>query len=333
MGGCGGSSDDTTGAPSPAPAPHPAASVQAAWDHHLKQFVEMDFDKILLDYDEDSQIGVFNDACAGADQEKPKGYTTYKGTAEIKTFFTNLFAQLQQNISNAHEFGPQNFGKEGAGAVVKEATNGVAYGNVFLTWRTQNLGDKSIDFATDSFSFKKVGENFRINLQTIVVTEPSGKCDEATQLPGPKEGSPLKKGWDNHLKCFGARDSNTSCMMDDYTDSSIVQVWDNTQDTYEVFEGLDKIQGMFVSLFAAMAAEAETQGDPTTEGLEVRLLEVDETFSSVFLVWESNSHPKATDTFTFNGDKITRQNIVVTTKKASTEAEQVLTETERAMVV
>merc|ERR1712204_88787 len=54
-----------------------------------------------------------------------------------------------------------------------------------------------------------------------------------------------------------------------------------------------------------------------------------ETFSSVFLVWESNSHPKATDTFTFNGDKITRQNIVVTTKKASTEAEQVLTETER----
>merc|ERR1739838_672543 len=83
----------------------------------------MDFDKILLDYDEDSQIGVFNDACAGADQEKPKGYTTYKGTAEIKTFFTNLFAQLQQNISNAHEFGPQNFGKEGAGAVVKEATN------------------------------------------------------------------------------------------------------------------------------------------------------------------------------------------------------------------
>jgi len=306
--------------------------VQLAWDHHLKQFVAMDFDKILLDYDEDSQIGVFNDFCEGAVPAKPKGYTTHKGTAQIKTFFNNLFDQLI-NINNAHEFGPNNFGQEGAGAVVKEATNGVAYGNVFLTWRTQNLGDQSILFATDSFSFKKVGENFRINLQTIVVTEPNGTCEETTQLPGPKEGSPLKKGWDNHLDCFTQRNSNTSCMMEDYTEESIVQVWDNTDNTYEAFEGLDRIQGMFVKLFAAMAAERTNPKYENTEGLEVKLLEVDETYSSVFLVWESTSHPKATDTFTFNGDKITRQNIVVTTKKASTEAEQVLTETERAMVV
>jgi len=52
----------------------------------------------------------------------------------------------------------------------------------------------------------------------------------------------------------------------------------------------------------------------------VKVLEVDETVNGVFLVWESLSHPKATDTFVFNDDgKIIRQNIVVKTKDPAAE--------------
>lgn len=334
--GCGGGSDDTTGAPTPAPAPaYSATTVQLAWNNHLDAFVTMDTTKIMLDYDEESMIAVYNDHCTitSASMANPRGYKTYKGTDAIKGFFTELFTQLDQNISNVVALGPKAFDTPDAGASIMEKTGDeVANANVFLTWRTQNL-DKPIDYATDSFSWKTVGDNFVINLQTIVTTEPQGACEETTASEPPAPDNPLKQGWDNHFACFGARNATTECMMADYTETSIVQLWDNTKNELKTYTGIDPIQDMFKALFMAMADERTDADDKDTEGLQVGLLELNAKYSSVFLVWESTSHPKATDTFTFVGDKIARQNIVVSSKRASGVAREVSTAAERAVLV
>merc|ERR1712004_428214 len=101
--------------------------------------------------------------------------------------------------------------------------------------------------------------------------------------------------------------------MADYDDNSIVQVWDNTALKLEEFKGLAQIEQMFVDLFAAIKAGDKGSG----EGVQVGLLEIDPVRESVFLAWEANSHPKATDTFFFNGPIIARQNIVVSTPASS----------------
>lgn len=327
--GCGG--DDTTVAPTPAP---PAASdVQAAWDNHFGAFATFDVDKIMLDYDNDSAIHVYNDHCfpenpAENAYETPSGLTRYKGTAQIKGFFENLFTQLKETLPNVDHVGPKGVkavnatDNSGGTPEVRERTgNDIATANVFLTWRTSNLAEP-IQYATDSFSWKFSQNRYWIDLQTIVVTEShtgtSAQCNDATRATVPADTTDIRKGWDNHFSAFGARNNVT--IMQDYTAASIVQLYDNRDLSYKVYTGLDAIQGMFTELFAAMAAERSTPDDPNTEGLAVSLLEIEENFNSVFLAWRSTSHPKATDTFIFNGDKIIRQNIVVTTKTPPTPA-------------
>lgn len=296
--GCGG---ETTAAPFVC---QKSDTVEKAWDNHFGAFGKLTegLDQIMCDYDEESMISVFNDKCAGGD--KREGYAEYKGKAAIRGFFAALFEQLD-SMDNVNSVGP---GMNNTPVVIPgDAPNG----NVFLTWRTSNLeGAKEIQYATDSFSFRTVDGQSLIWKQNIVTTEPGKTCEEGgpkTVMPDPPTG--LYAAWDNHFTAFAA--FNDSMIMDDYTEDSLVQVWDARTEEFSDFKGLEKIQGMFQKLFADIKAAGQG-GD---YGITVPLQQVEPAYNGVFLVWTSNSHPKATDTFVFNdAHKIIRQNIVVQTK-------------------
>lgn len=313
--GCGGGGDTTvapapsspTQAPGPAPTPYDPTTVQKVWDNHFGAFGAYDVQGIMKDYDATSKIATYNDNCFADGQATPAGLAYYEGVAAITGFFEALFSQL--NETEAINFvGPKN-----EKAVVKEGVSGVHDANVFLTWSTRADLTTPIVKATDSFSFKKVGNDYKIDIQTIVTTEEKTPCPSPVLTQKPDKGDkPINQGWDNHLASFGTK--NITGIMMDYDENSIVQVYDFNGDTYTEHTGLVAIETMFVALFKAITDGATTIGDPDTEGVQIGLLEVDPDFDSVFLAWKSNSHPKATDTFIFNGATIARQNIVVTTK-------------------
>jgi len=274
-------------------------AVQQVWDNHFGAFAGFNLSQIMLDYDESSTIATFNDACFDG-ASHGNSYAVHKGVVAIEEFFNNLFAQLNRNLANVASVGPNT-----GNPVVMEGEGGAFNANVFLTWTTANL-EKPINYATDSFSFRKSGEQWKIDYQTIVTTEPNTECIQATdEVMGPVSGGEeIYAAWQNHLNAFGGKD--IVAIMNEYDENSIVQVFDNREKKYSEFKGTCAIEGMFVDLFKAITDAGE--------GVEVGLLEIDTTHNSVFLVWKSNSHPKATDTFIFNGNMIARQNIVVTTQ-------------------
>lgn len=332
--GCGGD-PVTTKEPAPTtPAPTPAP-VQTAWDNHFAAFGagaaagaadkaeerKVALDNIMKDYDANSKIAVFNDKCTGTNRN---GYEEYNTEAEIRGFFDALFLELKSN-ENLDAVGPSS-----GSPVVFEGDSSAA--NVFLTWRTKNGID--IETATDSFSFKETDGKAMIAKQNIVVTQPIKTCtDNAVTTPAActaqeKIDNKVCAGWDNHFTyfdagCKAASDGamNSTLMeealdriMDDYTEDSIIQVFDNRDKAYSIFDSRAKIRTLFEGLFTDINKAKTTPFDPATNGVEVLVLEVEKD-RGVFLVWTSNSHPKATDTFVFNSDgKIIRQNIVVTTK-------------------
>lgn len=253
------------------------------------------------------------------------GYEVHKGLTAIRTFFTKLFTQLESD-ANLAAIGPVN----GAPVVIE---GNKPEGNVFLTWRTQNLVSPDvIKYATDSFSWQVTENVAKVLKQNIVTTEEGTACAEKAShvqsaCTAAEEATPKTfcAGWKNHFDYFGlglnAIDETKMTaalngIMADYTAESIVQVFDNKDKVYKSFEGIDPIKGMFKTLFEdILAAATDTNDKPGSNGFEVKVKEVENKVKGVFLVWKSNSHPKATDTFVFNDEgKIIRQNIVVETK-------------------
>jgi len=277
---------------------------------------------VMWDYDDNSIVKTYNDKCILTDGGATRrGYREFKGRAAIRGFFDGLFNQLDNNVSNVNCIGPQGLNgdctTQGAQPVVQEGDPDIQNANVFLTWRTSGL-TRAIEQATDTFSFRKVGDEYFIHLQTIVTTEAAtatdtADCPTGTQRPVNPDGAtqPIYAAWNNHYSAFGSK--NLTQMMLDYDDNSKIQVFDNRLINMVTYEGTARIQTFFSALFDQIRNGATNSSDPTTEGVGVGLLEVEPETESVFLVWESNSHPQATDTFVFKGDKIRQQTIVVTT--------------------
>merc|ERR1719296_159997 len=347
---CGCGNAKTTAGPTPAPTSAPApGEVQTAWDNHFTAFGggagsaansaerTKALDDIMKDYDSESVIATFNDKCIGSkdNTQSRGGYTEHKFESDgIRNFFDGLITQL--NTAPAASL--TNVGPGGGNPVVLEGTN--PEGNVFLTWRTAGLpADRDIKLATDSFSWKIKNVKAMIWKQNIVTTEEGKACSTGTKIANPCDTAPDPKpamcaGWTNHFAAFdagaGSADGSTerttalNDIMKDYTEASLVQVHDNTVGTadgaaYSKFEGISAIRGMFEGLFTAIKAKEQTVGGTPSQGVDVRLLEVEPDFSGVFLVWESFSHPKATDTFVFDSaGKIIRQNIGASTAAART---------------
>merc|ERR1719343_702633 len=234
------------------------------------------------------------------------GYMEYKGVAEITSFFTTLFARLKPDpngkpTQNLTKIGPLN------GTPSVKTGSALAANSVFLTWRTDGLPEP-IDLATDTFTFRKDGDAYRIWKQNIVSTEPSATCSNGTNLAQCDQADKTCAGWANHFAAFDVQ--NDTQIMDDYTEESLVQVYDNVKNdgNYTFYKGKTEIQNMFKALFQEI-------GPKPNNGVAVKVLDVDVTRKTVFLVWTSNSHPKATDTFIFDdAGKILTQTIVVSTK-------------------
>jgi len=286
-------------------APYEPTSVREAWENHFKHFAAFDEEKILGDYDADSVVAVYNDFCSN---ESFQLVSEYKGLTAIKGMFTVLFDTLGRDLANV---GLANF-TSGGGVNphcepnLASETTVDANSNVLLVWSAAGQG---ITYATDTFTWKT---GYKVVKQNIVVTEPSAACG-ATVAPPEGAAGAITAAWDNHFGAFGSK--NVTQIMMDYTAASIIRVWDNSLNVYSSHAGLGAIETMFTDLFAAITAGATTPGDPATEGITVPLISVTPQYKSVFLVWTSNSHPKATDTFLFDdAGKITRQNIVTNTK-------------------
>jgi len=290
--------------PAPTPAPYEPQTVGAAWDNHFKAFGSKNVEQIALDYDDTSVVSTFNDKCTGANDTHINGYAEYVGAAAIKGFFTDLFATLKKDGNDLALELPK-FTDTVTNPVVKEFPGA----NVFLVWKTT---DPSVfPYATDSFFWKRQSAIPRIMKQNIVFTSPTAECPSFPKPDGPAAG-PITKAWDNHFKAFGGQ--NTTQILEDYTESSVINVWDNTKATFTSHAGLAAVEAFFNGLWVEL--NAAKQGDDL--GLNVPVLEIEPEEKSVFLVWESFSHPKATDSFYFDDEgKILVQNIVVATKQES----------------
>merc|ERR1712154_11601 len=151
--------------------------------------------------------------------------------------------------------------------------------------------------------------------QNIVTYEP-GNCNPSGLVSKRRRlQTPIQDAWANHFEAFGLQ--NTTQILLDYVETSIIRVYDFTTNTYQKVEGLAAIETMFNDLFAAINAKkvGEDTGvvAPNNNGETVESPD-----RSTFLVWRSYSHPRATDTFLYNdAGKIVRQNIVVSTNSSA----------------
>ena len=115
----------------------------------------------------------------------------------------------------------------------------------------------------------------------------------------------VQASWDNHFAAFGGQ--NLDQIMVDYTENSVVRLYNFTKKEKAEFKGLDAIRGMFAGLFAELK---------DLSGLEAPVVDVDEEGKQVFLVWKcpTSGYTDVSDTFVFDDNfKINRQNIVALT--------------------
>ena len=115
----------------------------------------------------------------------------------------------------------------------------------------------------------------------------------------------VQASWDNHFGAFGSK--NVDQIMADYTEASLIKVWNFTKKEKTEYKGLAEIRTCFEGLFATLT---------DLSGLEAPVIDVDAEGKQVFLVWKcpTSGYTDVSDTFIFDSDhKIHRQNIVMST--------------------
>lgn len=297
---------------SPTPAPPSGyfpTTVADGWEHHWNAFVARDLNRVMYDYDTDSVLQVYNDACSpGVMQE-------YNGDGQIRGFFSELFTTLTTAPVSMPAFSDVVTNPTIDNAAIGDSFDAA---NVFLVW---NAPDHGIDKAADTSIWRQVGPLpgyvtaiVKIKKQNIVLTQTCPDSPgETPAAPQYDNTSAVAQGWSNHFTAFN--DQNLAKILMDYTESSTVQVWSWGMGDglgYASYAGIDEIGVMFDALWTAWNANL-VDG---SVGLEfpVGFPRVEVDFKSVFLVWMSNSHPKAAETFLFDDmGKILRQTIVVST--------------------
>jgi hypothetical protein len=111
---------------------------QVGWDNHFAAFAEQNVTKILLDYNDQSEINIYNWVT--------KEQTLHTGSAEIGTMFAGLFKALHDN-------------SQLAAPVVRVEHKPVP--QVFLIWESPASGFLKV---TDSFLFDDNGKIIRQNI-------------------------------------------------------------------------------------------------------------------------------------------------------------------------
>jgi hypothetical protein len=198
--------------------------------------------------------------------------TTYSGLSGVRTCFEGLFASLWDTSDLSAPI-----------VHVEEATADKA-GQVFLIWAAPASGYQT---ATDTFLFNQAG---KITRQHVVV-----------------HYLPVQASWDNHFAAFGGQDVER--ILRDYSEDSVITVYNQLTGSNTVFSGLDGVRECFVGLFASLY----DLGDLAAPVVTVKEASAHEP-GSVFLVWNAaaSGYSEATDTFIFDSSaKILWQNVVV----------------------
>jgi len=289
--------------PSPVPVYAPN-NVADAWTNHFDAFGGQDLDKIMLDYDAESVLQIYNDACS------PGVMTEFVGN-DIRGFFDELFTTLTPTPGLVLPVFTQLVDNPIVESCTLPCDEGLLKSKVFLVWSSVAQG---IEKATDTFLWKDAGGVVKVKKQNIVATQPSACTGGQTPVaPNPDPTSPITQGWNNHLAGFGSQ--NRTMILQDYLESSIVEVFDWSEgpdaEGMRIFTGLDEIGDLFTGLWFIMNAFMVNGSIGLAIPPEFPRVEVDK--QSVFLMWSSLAFPKATDTFLFDADgKILRQTIVQT---------------------
>jgi len=174
-------------------------------------------------------------------------------------------------------------------------------GSVFLIW---SAGKSGYAAATDTFLFDADGKILR---QNVVITYKNPKAEGEQKMVNDKEVASgtgaVHDSWNNHFAAFGAQDVDK--VLQDYTNKSVITVYNQADGTKTVFKGLDGVKDCFTGLFKSLF---------DTSDLAAPIIHVEEDTGMVFLVWSAaaSGYMHATDTFIFDEDaKIFRQNVVV----------------------
>merc|ERR1712232_1444388 len=124
----------------------------------------------------------------------------------------------------------------------------------------------------------------------------------------PTGDGPVHDAWDNHFSAFGAHDVDK--ILEDYTEKSIITVYNQVDGSQTVFTCLDGVKKCFAGLFKSLFDMSDIKAP-----IQVVKEASDSEPGSVFLIWSAvkSGYLEATDTFVFDADgKITTQNVVVT---------------------
>jgi len=261
---------------------NPSSPVQKAWDNHFAAFGGQNLTKIMLDYTDESKA-MFFDNVANLPIAVNVGMTAIEG----------MFTALFQDLGNRSDLAAplvhtSTFGLDGS-------SSGEELGQTFLIWRSPIDG---YAYVTDTFVYNSEGVILRQNI--VAMKKPS--C--ASYNP-----QNVAEAWANHAAAFGSEDLDK--IMLDYTQHSVVELYDAATDTNTVYEGTAKIRDMFFGLFKTLGMP-----NPFTVPVDPIIEEPTTTmkFGQVFLLWEAagKGFPRVTDTFIYGSMsfKILRQNIV-----------------------
>jgi len=256
-----------------------ATPVKDSWDNHFTAFGGQDVERILLDYTENSVITVYDQTSGGK--------TVFTGLTGVHDCFTGLFARLSDTSDLAAPV-----------IEVHEAANGQP-GSVLLVWRCPASGYAE---ATDTFIFDSDGKILR---QNVVVTDTQSNGDSyPAASEAPSSSGAVHDGWNNHFAAFGGQ--NVEQILADYTDESVITVYNQVSGEKSVFEGLSGVRTCFEGLFASLH-------DTSDLGAPIQHVEEGDS-AHVFLIWRApaSGYATGTDSFIFNAQgKILRQNVVV----------------------
>lgn len=122
-----------------------------------------------------------------------------------------------------------------------------------------------------------------------------------TASAGSTSVTSVQQAWDNHFTAFNAQ--NVEQIVLDYSEESVIRIFDHTTDKVEVYSGVEGARVFFTGLFAKLT---------DLSSLDAPSLIVSEEKKYVSLIWKcpSSGVLAAHDVFLFDGKgKITRQNI------------------------
>lgn len=308
-------------------------SVPQVWSNHWGAFNSRDLDQIMLDYDEDSFVWLFNNGGGCSESSEPgeappaqtAGLEEFKGKDAIRGMFEGLF-QTFGGGATLNTLGPWE-----NEAVVLGGVQDDQYANVFATWRT----DGAIAHAAETATFKNTLRNSMIAQHNIVINQAGKACstgrDKSPVFCGTVSGA-VKAGicrswWGENVAGPGAGSDkgqgNNLAHLDienimlDYSANSVVQLFDTRTKIYIYFDNIAAVRQMHIDMIKTITDNDAISGKVLPFGIKQILLEVNEATNTVLFVFSCTVYPKATMTFRFEntGDKpkILRMNMHVTT--------------------